>query len=338
MEKKATITDVAREVGVSKTTISRYLNGGFEYMSDKTRQRIEAVIKDLNYVPNSVARTLKSKRSMLIGVVVNTLRYQVAAQTVTGINDVCTKNGYGTVVCCSDDDPDKELQGIQLCLNQQVDGLIIIPCLESPQRYLELCQQGIPVVLCTRRIQDWPYGCVYVRHDELITSMLFHLKEQGFEKVRFLQDVNNFHKNAMGDAFQKGAKYLFSMDPAESVVLVGREGALVPEALDQLLRDYPGKRKAAFAVNTPILFVVLKELERRQVQIPRDLGVCGYDAQGWSELVYPGISSIRQPMDQMGIVAGEKMIRCLQEGGMSQGHSALEGTLAFRRSTQQSDP
>ena len=93
MEKKATITDVAREVGVSKTTISRYLNGGFEYMSDKTRQRIEAVIKELNYVPNSVARTLKSKRSMLIGVVVNTLRYQVAAQTVTGINDVCTQNG-----------------------------------------------------------------------------------------------------------------------------------------------------------------------------------------------------------------------------------------------------
>ncbi len=334
MEKKATITDVAREVGVSKTTISRYLNGGFEYMSDKTRQRIEAVIKELNYVPNSVARTLKSKRSMLIGVVVNTLRYQVAAQTVTGINDVCTKNGYGTVVCCSDDDPDKELQGIQLCLNQQVDGLIIIPCLESPQRYLELCQQGIPVVLCTRRIQDWPYGCVYVRHDELISSMLVHLKQQGFERVRFLQDVDNFHKNAMGTAFIKGTQYLFSMSPEESVVLIGREGALVPDALDQFLDEYPGQKKAVLAVNTHTLFLVLKELERRKIRIPQDLGVCGYDAVGWSELVHPGITSIRQPMDRMGIVAGEKMIRCLQEGGMSQGHAALEGTLAFRQSTQ----
>ena len=156
MEKKATITDVAREVGVSKTTISRYLNGSFEYMSDKTKQRIETVIRELNYVPNSVARTLKSKRSMLIGVIVNTLRYQVAAQTAKGINDVCTKNGYGTVLCCSNDDPDKEWQAIQLCLNQQVDGLVIIPCMESSQRYLELCQQGIPVVLCTRKTQDWP--------------------------------------------------------------------------------------------------------------------------------------------------------------------------------------
>ena len=66
------------------------------------------------------------------------------------------------------------------------------------------------MVLCTRRIQDWPYGCVYVRHDELISSMLVHLKQQGFERVRFLQDVDNFHKNAMGTAFIKGCKRIIS--------------------------------------------------------------------------------------------------------------------------------
>lgn len=260
MEKKATITDVAREVGVSKTTISRYLNGSFEYMSDKTKTRIETVIRELNYVPNSVARTLKSKRSMLIGVIVNTRRYQVAAQTAKGIHDICAKNGYGTVLCCSDDDPDKELQAIQLCLNQQVDGLVIIPCMESSQRYLELCRQGIPVVL------------------------------------------------------------------------IGREDSMIPEALEQFLGEYPGQRKAVLAVNTHTLFLVLKELERRKVRIPEELGVCGYDAIGWSELLH--VTSMRQPMDRMGLLAGEKMIQCLREGGMSQGRAALEGTLAFRRSTQ----
>ena len=334
MEKKATISDVAKGVGVSKTTISRYLNGNYEYMSAETRQRIEEVIAELNYVPNSVARTLKSKKSNLIGVIVNTLRYQVGAQTVTGINDVCARAGYSTLVCCSDDDPEKEARMIQLCLNQQVDGLVIIPCNDSPDPYLDLCQRGIPVVLCTRRVKGWPYSCVYVRHDELIIQMLLHLKQQGFERVRFLQDVNNFHKKWMGDVFSQWAERLFGMKREESVALVGREDPMVPEALERFLQEYPNQKKAVFAVNTHTLFLTIKEIERRKLSMPNDLGVCGYDAVGWSELVYPGVSSIRQPMDQMGVNAGELIIQCIRDGTMPHEYRALDGTLAFRNSTQ----
>ena len=90
MDEKVTISDIAREVGVSKTTISRYLNGSYGYMSDKTRRRIEQVIEQTGYVPNNVARTLRSKKSNLIGVVVNTLRYQVGAQTLPFLTvEVC---------------------------------------------------------------------------------------------------------------------------------------------------------------------------------------------------------------------------------------------------------
>lgn len=333
MENRVTISDIAKEVGVSKTTISRYLNGNYGYMSDKTRQRIEQVIREKDYVPNSVARTLRSKKSKLIGVVVNFLHYQVGAQTVTEINNVCNKYGYGTVVCCSNDDPDKELEALQLCQNQQVDGLIIIPSLETVDRYVELCQRGIPVEMCTRQLVDWPYGCVYVKHEEMIGRMLCHLKEQGFEKVRFLQDVDNFHKVRMGTAFAQKARELFAMEPEESVVLVGRRAPKVPQALDQLLLEWPGQRKAVMAVNTHTLFLTLKELEQRGCRIPEDLGVCGYDAQGWAELVPPGISTIRQPMDQMGILAAEELMASLQEKRMTQEHIALGGDLFFRAST-----
>ena len=334
MDEKVTISDIAREVGVSKTTISRYLNGSYGYMSDKTRRRIEQVIEQTGYVPNNVARTLRSKKSNLIGVVVNTLRYQVGAQTVTGIQDVCNKYGYGTVVCCSDDDPDKELEAIQLCQNQQVDGFIIIPCLEKSDRYIELCQRGTPVVLCTRRLTDWPYGCVYVKHEEMIGQMMVHLKEQGFEKVQFLLDVNNFHKRRMGDAFAQRAKELFDMEPDESIALVGRKDPKIPEALDQFKAKWVGTRKAVMAVNTHTLFLTLQELERRGCHIPEDIGVCGYDAQGWAELVPPGISAIRQPMDQMGIQAAEELMAALAENRMSQNHVALSGKVFFRDSTK----
>ncbi|WMJ83697.1 LacI family DNA-binding transcriptional regulator [Oscillospiraceae bacterium LTW-04] len=333
MAGRITISDIAKSAKVSKTTISRYLNGNYNYMSAETRSRIEQIIKEYDYVPNNVARTLKSKKSGMIGVIVNTLRYQVGAQTVTGINDICSKNGYGTIVYCSNDDQKTEQMAIQLCLNQQVEGLIIIPCENSVTRYNEICERGIPVVLCTRQLAEWSYGCVYVKHDELIRNMLYHLKEQGFEKSRFLLDVRNFHKKWMGDVFAQTAQELFGMTDEESVVLVGRDNPAVGDALDVFLHQYPGQRKAIMAVNTHTLFLVLQELEQRKIRIPHELGVCGYDAVGWSELVYPGISAIRQPMDRMGIMAAEKMMESLREHQPSQGGTALQGSLFFRNST-----
>ena len=114
---------------------------------------------------SSVARTLKSRKSGIIGVIVHTLRYQVGAQTVTGINEVCNRYGYGTMACCSENDPAKELQALQLCLNQQVEGFVIVPVVESVEPYQAICEKGTPVVLCTRNLPGWPYGSVYVRHE-----------------------------------------------------------------------------------------------------------------------------------------------------------------------------
>lgn len=334
MEKKATISDIAREVGVSKTTISRYLNGNYGYMSAETRQRIEDVIEQKEYVPNSIARTLKTKKSRLIGIIANTLRYQVAAQTITAIQDVCIQHGYGTIVYRSNGDPKEESDVIQQCLNQQVEGLIIIPCEDSAQRYVELCQRGIPVVLCSRYLADWPYGSVYVKHRELIWSMMDHLRQQGFEKVRFLVDTQDFHKQMMAGIFSEYTGRYMGMTPEESIVYVGSDSELVRSALLAIKADYPHQHTAIMAVNTHTLFLMLREMEHSDLRIPEDLGICGYDAVGWSELVYPGISAIRQPMDKVGTVAGEKMMECLRSGEMSSGQTALDGQIFFRGSTK----
>ena len=101
---------------------------------------------------------------------------------------------------------------------------------------------------------------------------------------------------------------MFGMNETETIAMVGRTETRVPEAIGALLHGEPERKKAVFAINTHTLFLVLRELEHRKVRIPDDLGVCGYDALGWSELVYPGISSIYQPMRQMGVQAGEKIM------------------------------
>ena len=164
--------------------------------------------------------------------------------------------------------------------------------------------------------------------------MLHHLKEQGFKKVKFLIDVHDFHKDWMGEVFAQSAQALFGMSPEEAVVWVGREAPPVCEALEAFLHQYPGQRKAVMAVNTHTLFMTLRELERRKIRIPQELGVCGYDAIGWSELVFPGITAIRQPMDRMGMAAAEMMMNCLRENRLPQECVALEGSMFFRNSTR----
>ena len=258
---------------------------------------------------------------------------QVGAQTVTQINEVCRREGYSTIVCCTDDDPEAETQAIQRCLNLQADGMVIIPCTEDKERYLSVTGRGIPVVLCTRTVPGWPFGSVYVKHDLLIRDMAAHLAGQGFEKVRFLVDVNRFHKRVMSDTFQAQAKELFGMDPEESVELMGRDPSAVTRAMDRFMEEYKDRKRAVFAVNTNTLFLVLKYLEERHIPIPDGMGVCGYDVIGWSELVSPGVTSIRQPMDRMGHVAGEKILSCLKDGNMGGGTIGLDGILNIRAST-----
>ena len=331
---KVTISDIAKSVGVSTTTVSRYLNGNYEYMSYETRKKIEQAIKEYNYVPSNVARTLKSKRSKTVGIIVNTLRYQVAAQTLMGINDVCIEHGYGTVIYSTDDDPEKEQRAIQMCLNQQIDGVVIIPSQTEAKPYLDIAKTGIPVVLCTRSLEDWPYSSVYVKHDEMIRNMLRHLKEEGFEKVHFLLDVPTFHKRWMGAVFAQEAKTLFDMEQEDSIVFVGREDPKIQAVLDAFRSKYPNEKKAVMAVNTHTLFLLLKEIERQEIQVPTELGVCGYDSIGWSELVHPGISAMQQPMRQMGMTAGKELMRCIQEKSNGNTKHGLSGINYYRASTK----
>lgn len=334
MAARVTIADIAKAANVSKTTVSRYLNGNFGYMSAETRMRIEQIIERYNYVPNSIARTLKSKKSGMIGVIVDSLRYQVGAQTVTGINNVCSENGYSTIVYCSNNDPQIELNAIQQCLNQQVEGFIIIPCENTIARYEEIYERGLPVVLCSRKIDNWSYGSVYVKHDELIQKMLNHLKEQGFEKCLFLLDIQSYHKKWMADIFAQSAKNLFDMDYEESVVWLGGGNPSIGEVIETYLNKYQGLPKAVMAVNTHTLFLVLQEIVHREIRVPDDLGVCGYDAVGWSELINPGITAIHQPLDLMGKIAAEKLMQILRETGQIIGTTKLEGQLFFRDSTK----
>src|SRR5690606_8643057 len=103
--KTVTIIDVAKRAGVSKSTVSQYLNGRYEYMGADTRERIKQAVEELGYRPNTIARSLKKKKTKTIGVILANILYSFSTKVIRAIEDVCNREGYQVIICNADDNP-----------------------------------------------------------------------------------------------------------------------------------------------------------------------------------------------------------------------------------------
>lgn len=337
MKKNITISDIAKSVGVSKTTISRYLNGHFEYMSQETREKIEKEIAKTNYDPSSLARGLKSKRSSLIGIVANTLQYQVAAQFVRGIHDVCVDNGYGTIISSSDNILLRETNALRTCLRQQVDGIALVPANLNCDYYTQIYESGTPIVMCNRYRSDWKYDGVYVDNVALTRRALQQMIDNGYTKIALFldEDQKESNKKYREQIFIEFATQHCGVDGRSLIYQVANSAELVQQSISDFMASYPNERKAIFAINTSVLFLTLRALKMSGLVYPKDIGVCGYDLVGWSELV--DVTSLDHPFYNVGVIAGRQLIKRINQELIGEPDEIwLQGNIHFRRSTESS--
>src|SRR5690625_2205686 len=150
--RKVTIQDVANRAGVSKSTVSQFINNRYEYMAVETKIRIENAVKDLGYIPNHIAKSLKQKKTSTIGVIVANIIHSFSNEMIRAIEDVCEQNGVHMFVCNADDNPDKEKSYMDMLIAKQVDGLIIFPTGGNMEYYHSLKQTKFPIVFVDRKI------------------------------------------------------------------------------------------------------------------------------------------------------------------------------------------
>ncbi|MDQ1005034.1 DNA-binding LacI/PurR family transcriptional regulator, partial [Neobacillus niacini] len=150
---KVTMKDVAIKAGVSKSTVSQYINNRYEYMAPATKKRIESAIKDLHYIPNYVAKSLKQKKSATIGVIVANILHSFTTEIIRVIEDTCKQNDFHIFVCNADDNPEKEQSYINMLIAKQVDGLIIFPTTGNLESYKQLRKAQFPVVFIDRKME-----------------------------------------------------------------------------------------------------------------------------------------------------------------------------------------
>lgn len=333
-----TINEVASKSKVSKTTISRYLNGKYEYMSIETKERIEKVIKELDYRPSNIARSLKAKNSGVIGCIIADIGNPFSSIVVKGINDVCNRVGYRVLFADTDNDPQNEIKSIHALMDNKVDGLIINTTGHNDQYLIDLKESGLNIVLADRCLKEAKLiDTVATDNYNATYNCIEFLYKQGYEKIAFFtQDITaNSSRYFRHDGYKDALYNFYKIDGNNYTYIVeSDEDDKCDKEVMKFFKTCNGKSGAIFTVNGVTLLNVLNSMNRLNIKISEDLGICGFDDWGWASLIPPGITTITQESYECGVQAANMLIQSIKNSKENEPqYLELPAKLVIRGST-----
>jgi LacI family kdg operon repressor len=302
---KVTMADVAKEAGVSKSTVSQYLNKRFEYMSEKTKLKIEEAIEKLGYQPNYLARSLKQKRTSMVGVIVANILHYFSTSVTRGIEDYCQKHDLHAIVCNADDDPEKEKKYIEMLRAKQVDGLIVFPSGQNNDLYKRMVAEGYPVVFVDRKVEE--AFSVITDNEESTHKAITDFINKGHKNIAFVvQPLTISTRKGRFEGYQKAladAGIQMNLDFVIESDLPGMRSKL------EQLFSLPEKPTALFAGNDRVFLVVMEFLKDKGIKLGQDLELIVFDNIPFKQLLESPISFINQPALEMGEKAAELLLQ-----------------------------
>lgn len=303
---KVTMADVAAYAGVSKSTISQYVNKRYKFMSESTKIRIEEAIKELNYRPNSVARSLKQKSTFTIGVIVSNILHAFSTQVIRSIEDYCNSLDFHVIVCNADDNPEKEERYIQMLRDKQVDGLIVFPTGENLELYEEMVKTNYPVVFLDRKIPDLKISSVLLDNEQAVKMAVEHLVEKGYKKIALM--TNALHRVFPRQERVRVFKELTALHqlPIDEGYIVSRDLGQLKSSLGELLTSKPVD--AIIAGNDLALLEILNYVKEHDIEIPKDFALISIDDVSFGNLYNPALTVVAQPAFEMGKKAAELLL------------------------------
>jgi LacI family transcriptional regulator len=329
-----TIHDIARELEISASTVSRALNDN-PRISQKTKEKIKAVADRLGYRPNTLASNLRNKKSNTIGIVVPLINRHFFSSVISGAEDVAFKAGYNVVISQSNDLAAKEISIVQSMFANRVDGLIISIAMQTDTfDHLKLFRKKhIPLVFFDRAVPEIETDKIVVDDFAGGFRVTQHLIDQGYKRIGHLAGPQNLttyldRKNGYIDALLKNG---IAFDDSLIIVntLTSDEG--VP-AVQQLM-SLPNPPDAIFCGNDTTALSVMIYLRDKGIRIPEDVGIVGFSNEPFSKVVSPSISTIAQPGFEMGQKAAELIIRKIENKERTYQTITLPTELIIRESS-----
>ncbi|WP_050179995.1 LacI family DNA-binding transcriptional regulator [Domibacillus robiginosus] len=328
--KRVTMADVAKEAGVSKSTVSQFLNGRFEYMSEETKKKIERAVQQLSYSPNVVARSLKQKRTSMIGIIAANIVHGISTEVCQAIEDYCQKQDMHAILCNTYDDPEKEKKYISMLRARQVDGLIIFPSGGNQELYRQLEKEAYPVVFVDRKIEGVDVSAIVVDNRSAVRRAVAHLIERNHHNIALVTPpLTTYTRKERLEGYKEALKERGLPFQDKNVKSVPYE-AIVP-AMEEMFREDPPT--ALVAANDLSFMEVMKFAKENGLKIGQDLAIIVFDNIKFADIYEPAVTTISQPAYEMGTKAAELLIEQIMKQPVEPQTHVLKTSLLVRESS-----
>jgi LacI family transcriptional regulator len=300
-----TISDVARRAGVSPVTVSRVINH-VAHVNPNTRAAVEQAIAELGYVPNVVARSLRSRRTRTLGLLLPDITNSFWTTVARGVEDSAQSHGYSVFLCNTDENPAKQRGYLSAVLSQRVDGVILAPCDSDARSLAALTDQNVPVVLVDRSVPGLETDTVGTDSISGARALVRHLTSLGHRRIAVLSGPPT-----ISTAEERLAGYCMALDEAGITLdpRLVRRGEYRPSSGEHLtgqLLDEGLRPSAIFAANNALAQGALEALARRGLRVPQDVALVCFDELGDAAASYfPFMTVIAQPAYEIGSNAAQ---------------------------------
>lgn len=329
-----TIKDIASLAGVSKTTVSKVINNKDDSISAATKDKILQIMKEQNYVPNKLAQGLVTKRTKTIGLLIPDIRNPFFTDISRGAEDYARKEGYNIIFSNTDEDYEKEVQCVSMLCEKMVDGIIFAPSSNTSEEENRYSDLKIPIVLVDKHIDiQNAKGVVKVDNKNGTYEATKYLIKQGHKEILYLSgpfknDIAKERLNGYIRALEKNG----GVFKKENVI----EGQYKYEWSYEYIKSLDKINFSAICcANDLIAIGAIQALRERNLKIPQDISIVGFDDIQTAKLIDPSLTTIRQPAYEMGQKASEILINSLNNKNTdSTGVITFKPTLIVRNSTK----
>jgi LacI family transcriptional regulator len=315
MKRKVTLKQIAKELDVSISTVSKSLRNSLE-ISEDTRQKVQAFAKLYNYKPNNIALSLKNKKTKTICIIIPEIIHHFFATVISGVENVANENGYNVLVCLSDESFDKEVINMEMLANGSIDGFIMSLSKETQQKkdfhhIVEVINQGMPVVMFDRVTNDILCDKVIIDDNLAAFNATQYLIDKGFKKIALITTVDYVSVGKLRTEGYTKALRNNDLKVDENLILKIEDTENFEDSIAELLNKNPDL-EAIFAVNELFAVTTIKTATKLGKNVPTDLSVIGFTDGIISKYSSPSITTVSQNGIKMGGKAAKMLIERLE--------------------------
>jgi DNA-binding LacI/PurR family transcriptional regulator len=333
--KRVTAKEVAEKLGISAMTVSRALND-HPYVDEETRKKVEQVAKRMGYSPDHIAKSLATRKTHTIGVVLPEITHSFFPEAIRGIEEVTYQRGYHLILTHSAEDAEREKDAIRTLESKRVDGILISTAqtMEDYRIYNQLVKSGVQLVFFDRCVWGIGASCVSIDDEESAKQITEHLIGHGYKRIAHL---NGPQRVSIGKARLRGYRRAIEGNGLtyreEMVIESGFHEGGGYEAMNRLLDLSPTRRpRAVVAINDPAAFGAMKAIAERGLRIPQDIAIVGFSDDIRSDLMPTPLTTVRQPAYELGKRAAQQLLAQIEGKSKPPTQSVVKADLVIRQS------